>query len=151
MIEAVHSVVASAPLLRSGAGRQVEPVEVKEELLSSVSSSQGAPYISPFIHVDNTFDRAVLQIRDSETGDVVRQIPSEEQLKAYRRATQSEEAVAARAERSRQAEASIEKSSSSESAETTQTTQSAAPSEPSKGETPSASSTETPDSSSSES
>ncbi|MBI2234624.1 MAG: flagellar protein FlaG [Micavibrio aeruginosavorus] len=44
-----------------------------------------APYISPYVHLDVNFDKAVLQIRDSETGDVVRQIPSEPALESARR------------------------------------------------------------------
>lgn len=45
-----------------------------------------APYVSLYIKVDVNFDKALLLMRDSDTGDVVRQIPSETQLEAYRRA-----------------------------------------------------------------
>ncbi|AEP09103.1 hypothetical protein MICA_769 [Micavibrio aeruginosavorus ARL-13] len=44
-----------------------------------------APYISPYVHVDVNHDKAVLQLRDPDTGDVVRQIPSEPMLDAMRR------------------------------------------------------------------
>lgn len=39
-----------------------------------------APYISPAIHVDINYNKAVIQIRDSETGDVQETIPSESDL-----------------------------------------------------------------------
>lgn len=39
-----------------------------------------APFISPYIAFDVNFDTAVLQIRDSNTGDVLRQIPTERSL-----------------------------------------------------------------------
>ncbi|PZO88742.1 MAG: hypothetical protein DI626_01035 [Micavibrio aeruginosavorus] len=49
-------------------------------------ASLQAPYVSLYIKVDVNFDKALLLMRDSDTGDVVRQIPSETQLEAYRRA-----------------------------------------------------------------
>lgn len=49
-------------------------------------ATSAAPYISLYIKMDTNFDKAVLQIRDSDTGDVVRQIPTESELEAYRRA-----------------------------------------------------------------
>ncbi len=49
-------------------------------------ASTQAPFISLYIKVDVNFDKALLLMRDSDTGDVVRQIPSENQLEAYRRA-----------------------------------------------------------------
>lgn len=48
-----------------------------------------APYLSLYIKVDVNFDKAILQMRDNESGDVLRQIPSESQLEAYRRAQTS--------------------------------------------------------------
>lgn len=48
-----------------------------------------APYLSLHIKVDNYFDKAILQIRDNQSGDVLRQIPTESQLEAYRRAQTS--------------------------------------------------------------
>ncbi len=39
-----------------------------------------APFISPYIAFDVNFDTAVLQIRDSSTGDVLRQIPTQRSL-----------------------------------------------------------------------
>jgi hypothetical protein len=76
MIEAVNSVVANAPLIRGNAesaasSRAAAPI-----------SAPKAPYISPYVHLDVNYDMAVLQIRDSDTGDVVRTIPSEGSLQS---------------------------------------------------------------------
>lgn len=88
MIEAVNSVLSNAPLTKAVIDQQsvarsfaANPTRIQE-------SSTVAPYISLYIKVDTNFDKAILQIRDSDTGDVVRQIPSETQLEAYRRAQQ---------------------------------------------------------------
>lgn len=85
MIEAVNSVLSNAPLARGSAEQQStsRSFAANPERVQEVAK---APYVSPYIHVDVNFDRAVLQIRDSDTGDVLRQFPSESQLKAYTRA-----------------------------------------------------------------
>lgn len=92
MIEAVNSVLSNAPYTKAATEQQsvarsfaANPDRIQE-------ATSAAPYISLYIKVDTNFDRAVLQIRDSDTGDVVRQIPTESELEAYRRA-QSANAV----------------------------------------------------------
>jgi hypothetical protein len=89
MLEAVNSVLSNASYTRAAAVQQsvvnsyaANPARVQQAPLQ-------APYISLYIKVDNNFDRAILQIRDNQTGDVVRQIPTESQLEAYRRAQTS--------------------------------------------------------------
>lgn len=91
MIEAVNSAVANASLLRTN-GEQSQQTR-----LSSIASStdvearvelQLAPFVSPFIEMDTNFNKAVLQIRDSSTGEVQRQFPSETTMRA--RAAQAE-------------------------------------------------------------
>ncbi|MAE52249.1 MAG: hypothetical protein CMH27_10600 [Micavibrio sp.] len=91
MIEAVNSAVANASLLRSNVDQS------QQDRLNSLSTAavegegvelQLAPYISPFIDIDTNFQKAVLQIRDSSTGEVQRQFPSETTLRA--RAAQAE-------------------------------------------------------------
>jgi hypothetical protein len=85
MIEAVNSVLANSPITRVVAEQQsvANSYAANPERVQVVAQ---APYISPYVHVDVNFDKAVLQIRDSETGDVVRTIPTEGQMEAYRRA-----------------------------------------------------------------
>ena len=85
MIEAVNAVLSNASLSRGVAEQQstVRSYAANPERVQEIAQ---APYISPYIYVDTNFNKAVLQIRDSETGDVLHQFPSESQLKAYRRA-----------------------------------------------------------------
>lgn len=87
MIEAVNSVLSNASATRVA----VEPNSTARSLAANPEKVQEAaktPYISPYISIDRNYNKAVLQIRDSETGDVLRQYPTEGQLKAYRAAQQ---------------------------------------------------------------
>lgn len=90
MIEAVNSVLASAPLLR---GNAEQSSSARSAEIQAVSQVTQAPYISPFVVVDNNFDKAVLQIRDSATGDVLRQFPSEQRLEEIRRQQAASETI----------------------------------------------------------
>lgn len=85
MIEAVNSVLSNAPIARAVVDQQSVATSFAANP-DRVQVAAKAPFISPYIHVDVNFDKAVLQIRDSETGDVVRTIPTEGQMEAYRRA-----------------------------------------------------------------
>lgn len=85
MIEAVNSVISNATYTKAA----VEQQSVAQSFAANPDRVQivpQAPYISPYVHMDINFDKAVLQLRDSQTGDVVRQIPTEGQLEAYKRA-----------------------------------------------------------------
>lgn len=85
MIEAVNSVLSNAPVNRSA----VESQSTSRSLSANPDKTQEVaktPYVSPYISIDRQSNRAILQIRDSDTGDVVRQFPTEGQLKAYRTA-----------------------------------------------------------------
>lgn len=88
MIEAVNSVLANASLLR-GHAEQGSSARSFTANPDRVQEAPQAPFVSPYIMVDTNFDQAVLQIRDSNTGDVLRQFPSESAL----RARQSQEAL----------------------------------------------------------
>ncbi|MCB9964299.1 MAG: hypothetical protein H6855_03805 [Rhodospirillales bacterium] len=85
MIEAVNSVLSSAPLLRQVAEQQSSARENVSTTPETIQAVAKAPYISPFVSVDVNFDTAVILLRDSETGDTVQQIPSEGKLEARRR------------------------------------------------------------------
>lgn len=98
MIEAVTSAVSNAQLSR-GLLEQIDSARIPAtELQTSPSDARGdllrAPYISPVVFVDLDYDTAVLQIRDSDTGDVVRQFPTEPSLRA-RQSIQVQEKVEA--------------------------------------------------------
>ena len=92
MLEAVNSVVSNAPLLRS-AGEQVAATRSFASNPDRVQEVVQAPYISPYIHVDVNFDTAVIQFRDSDTGEVVRQIPSQTRLEVKQREARGERQV----------------------------------------------------------
>ena len=86
MIEAVNSVVSNAPLVRIAADQvnvarsfAANPNRVQEAAGTDLPK---APYISPYISWSNDYGKAVLQIRDSESGEVVNQFPSETRLRA---------------------------------------------------------------------
>ncbi len=85
MIEAVNSVISNATYTKAVVEQQsvVQSYAANPDRVQVVPQ---APYISPYVHVDVNYDKAVLQLRDSATGDVVRQIPTESQLEAYKRA-----------------------------------------------------------------
>ncbi len=91
MIEAVNATVAASSLVR--------PM-VEQEALASYAANPTqvqripqAPYISPYVSMNYTIDKAVLQFRDSESGEVVAQIPSDTQLRAYRRAAEQQPVI----------------------------------------------------------
>lgn len=85
MIEAANSVALNFSTLRGNA-EQVASARSYASNPEKIQEVAQAPYVSPYIYVDVDFDRAVLQIRDSDTGDVVRQFPSESELESRRRA-----------------------------------------------------------------
>ena len=84
MLEAVNSTVQTA-LAARGVLEQVATSDSFAANPSRVQRAPQAPYISPYVRVDVNFDRAILQLRDGETGDVVYQIPSQPALEAYQR------------------------------------------------------------------
>ena len=86
MIEAVNTVLQNAPVSRASS----EQVNAANSFAANPEGAQRnplpqAPFISPHIHVDLDYDRAVLQLRNGETGDVIDQFPSEATLKAQAR------------------------------------------------------------------
>jgi len=91
MIEAVNSVVSNAQLARVSTDQvaTLNSFAADQPAVESVARGPVAPYVSPYVSVDTRFDTAVIQIRDSDTGDVLTQFPSEPTL-------QSRQAQAAR-------------------------------------------------------
>jgi hypothetical protein len=88
MFEAVNSTLSNAPLIRA----QAEQASAARSFAANpekVQEAPQAPYVSPYIYMDVNYNKAVLQIRDSDTGDVVRQIPTEPALEAARRFVES--------------------------------------------------------------
>ncbi len=94
MIEAVNSVLQSAPLVR-GNTEQASTADSFAANPERVQKVAQAPYVSPYVYVDVNFDKAILQLRDSETGDVVQSFPSDTTLESRARdAARQAEALA---------------------------------------------------------
>lgn len=103
MVDAVSTNVASASVLQNA----VNPIRANVEVsapaeIETVARAPQAPFISPYISVDPTFNRAVLQIRDSETGDVQDQFPTRSRLAEISNAQQRQELTAPQSEVSAQ-------------------------------------------------
>lgn len=79
MIEAVNSTLQASQVTRAVA----EQTSTSESLNANPDGVQRiarAPYISPAVDYNYDYNQAVLVLRDSDTGDVVEQIPSETRL-----------------------------------------------------------------------
>lgn len=94
MLEAVSSALQTAPSVR-GHAEQASTLESFAANPGRVQKVLQAPYISPYVRVDVNFDKAVLELRDSDTGDVVTQIPSMPRLEAIRREVARQQAAEA--------------------------------------------------------
>ena len=93
MVEAVNSVIANASLSRGSVPGAVS--NARPDIQPSGEAVR-APFISPRITINPQVDRAVLQIRDSETGDVLTQFPSESRIRAIQAQQSLEAAQSAR-------------------------------------------------------
>lgn len=82
MIEAVKSTLAQATIAKL-------PLEQNSALKSfsanpsRVQEVPEAPYVSPTVRVDVNTKIAILEFREADTGDVLLQVPSEHQIRAY--------------------------------------------------------------------
>ena len=82
MIEAVNSTLAQASVAKA-------PIESGSTLASFASDANQvkevaeAPYVSPTVRVDAGTKIAILEFRESTSGDVLLQVPSEQQIRAY--------------------------------------------------------------------
>ena len=86
MIEALNSVVSNASAIRIASDQiDVSRASSGSARSGGAPSSPSAPFISPYISVNYNYNEAVIQIRDSNTGDVVDQFPSEARLEQIRR------------------------------------------------------------------
>lgn len=104
MIEAVNATLQNAALLRASA-EQSSNADVFTANPARVQKVARAPSMS--VYVDVNYDTAVLQFRNSETRDVIDQIPSETLLQSRARdeARQAATKQAAQQPRSEQAPA----------------------------------------------
>jgi len=101
MIESVRTVIQSMPLA-SASGSQ--GAQASSDAVRDAPQFAKAPYISPYISVSQEYDRTVLQIRDSVTGEVTDVIPSESKLEAQLRQSSRDESAAQKMEASERVE-----------------------------------------------
>lgn len=99
MIEAVNTVLSYGSVLKGESEKfsAVPPVSTENTVsvaAESKTSAPQAPYVSPYIRVDNNYNKAVLAIRDSDTGDILREFPSEGSLRARQAADTLQKAQA---------------------------------------------------------
>lgn len=80
MLEAVNSVVSNAAII-SASTKQVSEAPVKAA--ETIKTIEVDPYLSRGLKYDEQLQRPVLQIRDTNTGDTLKQFPTETQIKAY--------------------------------------------------------------------
>src|SRR3569833_626188 len=81
-VEAVNSVIQAAPVLRANAEQTSTAASSGNP--TQVQKVADAPYIGPYLTVDVVTQATVLQIRDSTTGKVLQEIPSQSSLDAQR-------------------------------------------------------------------
>lgn len=97
MIEAVNATISSAPSVKAIA----QQVSSAESLAANPARTQkaavSAPYLSPHVRLSPGV-KPIFVVRDLNTGEAVRQFPSESQIVAYQKAAQAQE-FAARLER----------------------------------------------------
>ncbi|MCB9996520.1 MAG: hypothetical protein H6869_08810 [Rhodospirillales bacterium] len=107
MIEAVNSVLQTAQFVRANAEQTstADSYASNPERVQKVNTGPLAPYVSPYIYLDVNYDKAVIQLRNGDTGDVENQFPSQNQLEAAARAAvqrasgQEQQAEAPRSQR----------------------------------------------------
>jgi septum formation inhibitor MinC len=91
MIEATKSTLAQASIAKASS-EQSSSAKSFAANPSRVQEVSQAPYISPTVRVDVNMNIAILEFKEAETGDVLIQVPSEQQIRAYQTRKAREEA-----------------------------------------------------------
>ena len=98
MIEAVNAVVSNSPILRSIS----EQTSTTQNLSANPSRVQAAaitaPYLSPHVDYNGGNSKPIFVVRDSSTGETIKQFPTEAQIRAYHKAAQVREQMAVQAQ-----------------------------------------------------
>ncbi|MAQ71485.1 MAG: hypothetical protein CL565_04745 [Alphaproteobacteria bacterium] len=82
MLEAVNSSLLNSGNLKVASPKAAQQkVEVPEADFSSIKID---PYLSRNVEFQNDLSRAIVQIRDTSTGNTVKQFPTESQIQAYK-------------------------------------------------------------------
>jgi len=123
MIDSVGTLSVQASALRSSASQSV--------VASAPQTQQAYPsLVSLRVRVDNQLNKAILEVRSNDTGEVVEQYPSPAQIRAFQRAAQLQAQQAQREEAARQAAAQQQVKAATLSAATFKTATPAAGSSP---------------------
>ncbi len=95
MIEAINAVASNSQLLRSVAEQTSTTQTLSANPTKIQSAAITAPYLSPHVDYNGGNSKPIFVVRDSATGETLQQFPSEAQIRAYRKAAQVREQVAA--------------------------------------------------------
>ena len=98
MIEAVNAVVSNAQLLRSVAEQTSTTQVLSANPARIQAAAVTAPYLSPHVDYNSGNSKPIFVVRDSSTGETVKQFPSEAQIRAYQRAAAVQDQVVSRAQ-----------------------------------------------------
>lgn len=94
MIEAVNAVVSNAQVLRSMAEQTASTQNLSANPARIQTAAISAPYLSPHVDYNGGNSKPIFVVRDSASGEVIKQFPSEAQIRAYNRASQVREQIA---------------------------------------------------------
>ncbi|NBX65982.1 MAG: hypothetical protein EBQ96_03195 [Proteobacteria bacterium] len=83
MIEAVKSTVANSTLLK-GSVEQPSTLNSYAANPDKLQVTSQTPYVSPTVRIDVNTKIAILEYRESVSGEVLAQIPSEQAIRSYR-------------------------------------------------------------------
>jgi len=97
MIEAVNAISSNAQILRAVAEQTATTQSFASNPARVQAAAVIAPYLSPHVDLNGGSSKPILVVRDSETGEHVRQFPTEGQIRAYQRAKDSQARVQAQA------------------------------------------------------
>lgn len=93
MIEAVNAVVSNSQILRSMAEQVSSTQNLSANPARIQSAAISAPYLSPHVNLNGGNSKPIFVVRDSASGEVIKQFPSEAQIRAYNKASQVREQV----------------------------------------------------------
>lgn len=95
MIEAVTSLISNSQLLRSVAEQTSTTQTLTANPARVQTAAVSAPYLSPHVDYNGGNSKPIFVVRDSSTGETLKQFPSEGQIRAYQKAAQVQEQVMA--------------------------------------------------------
>lgn len=101
MIEAVNAVTSNAQLLRAVAEQTSSTQSFASNPARVQAAAVIAPYLSPHVDLNGGASKPIFVVRDSASGEHIRQFPTEGQIRAYQRAKDDQARAMAQAQQSR--------------------------------------------------